>query len=309
MVGAFERVAQDGPDKILREVDSWWPRFKQFLEEDKNKTWQDLDTLDNFHLMLSDFLFDIENSKEQNQFKFNGTLVCSQPVPPIIAIQHQLFYGLSSSVPPPTEYLPAKALIDTIIEDANLSTVAFATSPIYEAWETDKIISVELWRNLSLCLIAVAIISLALLGDFRLTVMVVTCILATLVDLVSFQALSPFIPLIFFLNCLVALFVSFHFHCILATLVDLISFLLILLSSFLSCPAALFVSFHSILFLYFHFAFFLFIFWLSSLPIKMSIFPQNLLHVDLVDWHPALLGRDHRRDRLRQHRPRLRSLR
>ena len=151
---------------------------------------------------------------------------------------------------------------------------------IYEAWETDKIISVELWRNLSLCLIAVAIISLALLGDFRyvddtalsqslwpnfgitlpscfrLTVMVVTCILATLVDLVSFQALSPFIPLIFFLNCLVALFVSFHFHCILATLVDLVSFLLILLSSFLSCPVALFVSFHSILFLYFHFAFF-----------------------------------------------------
>ena len=26
MVGAFERVAKDGPDKILREVDSWWPR-------------------------------------------------------------------------------------------------------------------------------------------------------------------------------------------------------------------------------------------------------------------------------------------
>ena len=214
--------------------------------------------------MLSDFLFDIENSKEQNQFKFNGTLVCSEPVPPIIvrttwkwngrrwlwcrwsdvnsgaqAIQHQLFYGLSSSVPPPTEYLPAKvweyryhlkdcyihnhqdpsnvneiilqALIDTIIEEANLSSVAFATSPvpkilyldepepveyskvhildmlkchtmrvivnekltemvqIYEAWETDKIISVELWRNLSLCLFAVAGVSLMLLGDFRYT--------------------------------------------------------------------------------------------------------------------------------------------
>ena len=155
------------------------------------------------------------------------------------AIQHQLFYGLSSSVPPPTEYLPAKvweyryhlkdcyihnhqdpsnvneiilqALIDTIIEEANLSSVAFATSPvpmilyldepepveyskvhildmlkchtmrvivnekltemvqIYEAWETDKIISVELWRNLSLCLFAVAGVSLMLLGDFRYT--------------------------------------------------------------------------------------------------------------------------------------------
>ena len=40
---------------------------------------------------------------------------------------------------------------------------------IYEAWETDKIISVELWRNLSLCLFAVAGVSLMLLGDFRYT--------------------------------------------------------------------------------------------------------------------------------------------
>merc|ERR1712066_118231 len=72
-----------------------------------------------------------------------------------------------------------------IIEEANLSSVAFATSPIYEAWETDKIISVELWRNLSLCLFAVAGVSLLLLGDFRLTVMVVACILATLVDLIG----------------------------------------------------------------------------------------------------------------------------
>ena len=68
MIGAFEEVAEDGPDKILRKVDSWWPRssicklslspfskqtfirFKMFLEQDKNKTWQDLDTLENFHV-------------------------------------------------------------------------------------------------------------------------------------------------------------------------------------------------------------------------------------------------------------------
>ena len=46
-------------------------------------------------------------------------------------------------------------------------SIQFNVLQIYEAWETDKIISVELWRNLSLCLIAVATISLALLGDFR----------------------------------------------------------------------------------------------------------------------------------------------
>ena len=82
------------------------------------------------------------------------------------AIQHQLFYGLSSSVPPPTEYLPAKvweyryhlkdcyihnhqdpsnvneiilqALIDTIIEEANLSSVAFATSPVSKILYLDE---------------------------------------------------------------------------------------------------------------------------------------------------------------------------
>ena len=110
-------------------------------------------------MFLSDFLFDVNHSKEQNSFKFNGTLVCNEPVPPIIvsgwsrskavnnggyvqATQQQLFYGLSGSLPPPTEYLPAKvdfpgymaiiyqALVDTIIREANLSSTSFATSPV-----------------------------------------------------------------------------------------------------------------------------------------------------------------------------------
>jgi len=185
MVSAFEAVAVDGPDKILRDVNSWWPGFKQFLVEKKNTTWVHLDSFHTFKLFLSDFLFDVNHSKEQNSFKFNGTLVCNEPVPPIIATQQQLFYGLSGSLPPPTEYLPAKALVDTIIREANLSSTSFATSPIYEAWETDSIISVELWRNLSLCLLAVGGVSLLLLGDIRLTLMVVTCILATIVDLIG----------------------------------------------------------------------------------------------------------------------------
>ena len=39
-------------------------------------------------------------------------------------------YGMSSSLPPPSEYLPAKAKVDTIIQDANISSKAFATSPV-----------------------------------------------------------------------------------------------------------------------------------------------------------------------------------
>ena len=52
---------------------------------------------------------------------------------------------------------------------------------IYEAWETDKIISVELWRNLSLCLFAVAGVSLILLGDIRWVMMVMVVMMLVMV--------------------------------------------------------------------------------------------------------------------------------
>ena len=203
---------------------------------------------------------------------------------------------------------------------------------IYEAWETDKIISVELWRNLSLCLIAVAIISLALLGDFRYVDD------TALSQSLWLTQLWKYLAFLFQVDCdgghlhtghprrsgLLSSSLTFHPLDLLFKLPSrplcqlslslhtghprrsgLLSphptFKLFILPSCPLCQLSL-----DLLFL---FCFFLFIFWLSSLPIKMSIFPQNLLHVDLVDWHPALLGRDHRRDRLRQHRPRLRSLR
>ena len=56
---------------------------------------------------------------------------------------------------------------------------------IYEAWETDKIISVELWRNLSLCLFAVAGVSLILLGDIRWVMMVMVMMVVMMVMMVG----------------------------------------------------------------------------------------------------------------------------
>ena len=83
-----------------------------------------------FHTHLSDFLFDVSNAKQQFNFKFNGTLECNKPTPPITATQMKLQYGMSSSLPPPSEYLPAKAMVDKIIEEANISSKSFATSPV-----------------------------------------------------------------------------------------------------------------------------------------------------------------------------------
>merc|ERR1719508_534512 len=95
------------------------------------------------------------------------------------------YYGMSSSNPPPSEYLPAKQTIDNIVARANLSTKAFVQAPIYQAWETDAIISVELWRNLGMAMLAVGFVSLSMLGNIRLCLMVLACVMLTLVDLVG----------------------------------------------------------------------------------------------------------------------------
>ena len=112
------------------EVDSWWSPFKQYINEEKNISIDQINSSLMFHTLLSDFLFDVSNAKQQFNFKFNGSLRCGEPTPDIRATQMKLQYGMSSSLPPPSEYLPAKATVDKIIEDANISSKSFATSPV-----------------------------------------------------------------------------------------------------------------------------------------------------------------------------------
>ena len=101
---------------------------------------------------------------------------------PAQASKQVLQFGLSSPLPLPEEYLPAKATLERIVQTANLSSRAFTTCPVptaknqpvpncptqlYQAWETDSIIASELWRNLALALAAVGTVSLLMLGQAR----------------------------------------------------------------------------------------------------------------------------------------------
>ena len=84
MVSGFEQISEEGPSRILRGIESWWHPFKKFLAEERNMTWTELETMDSFQMVLSDFLFDLSNAKQQYNFKFNGTLVCNEPAPSIL---------------------------------------------------------------------------------------------------------------------------------------------------------------------------------------------------------------------------------
>ena len=86
---------------------SWWRPFQSFLQDKKNMTWDQMETTTEFRTMLrlflennitfnnitfnpSDFLFDVNNAKQQFNFKFAGDLLCNSPTPPIIATQMEL---------------------------------------------------------------------------------------------------------------------------------------------------------------------------------------------------------------------------
>ena len=52
---------------------------------------------------------------------------------------------------------------------------------MYISWETDRIIGLELWRNMGLCLICVFLLTLLLLADIKICFLVMTCVLFTMV--------------------------------------------------------------------------------------------------------------------------------
>ena len=54
--------------------------------KEKNITWTDLESSEMFQKMLSDFLFDLSNAKEQYNFKFDGELVCNKAAPKILVM-------------------------------------------------------------------------------------------------------------------------------------------------------------------------------------------------------------------------------
>ena len=67
------------------------------------------------------------------------------------------------------------------IQDAGLPSYSFSDSTVYISWETDRIIGLELWRNMGLCLICVFLLTLLLLADIKICFLVMTCVLFTMV--------------------------------------------------------------------------------------------------------------------------------
>ena len=92
--------------------------------------------------------------------------------------KHNLFSG-------PSEQVPAMNRVKKIINNANFAGGAgrvFPFSKGYAAWETDEIISEELYRNVGLAFLCIFVTTLLLLSDLIACIQVLMCVVLTMVN-------------------------------------------------------------------------------------------------------------------------------
>ena len=76
-------------------------------------------------------------------------------------------------------------IVENLIKAKNFSSTAFANGRIYGLWEVDKVIVVELWRNLASATGCVLVITFLLLSDCCTSLQVLMCVVLTLIDVVG----------------------------------------------------------------------------------------------------------------------------
>eukprot|EP00088_Acartia_fossae_P041082 TRINITY_DN4294_c0_g1_i7.p1 TRINITY_DN4294_c0_g1~~TRINITY_DN4294_c0_g1_i7.p1 ORF type:complete len:1080 (-),score=273.26 TRINITY_DN4294_c0_g1_i7:86-3325(-) len=168
----------------LKSRGSWWLDLKKWaLKNHKADTVEDIWTEKDFPMILSEFLHSSDGAKHKRNFEFEGNLTCGNPAPPIKVSKFSVGFPNFAG---PSEHIPAKRLLEDMVNKSKISERAFSHVKIYAAWETDEIIGTELYRNIGLALVAVVVVTLVLLTNFQICFMVFCCVILTLVDIVGF---------------------------------------------------------------------------------------------------------------------------
>ena len=86
----------------------------------------------------------------------------------------------------PKEQIPAMNRVKDILRKANFSSKAFPMCKGYASWETDEVISEELYRNILLAILCVFITTWMLLFNIWASLLVLGCVVLTLVNVGGF---------------------------------------------------------------------------------------------------------------------------
>ena len=157
--------------------------MKEYSDAKTNySSWHQFANEKDFPMILSDFLYSSHGSQYKPNFKFDKDLVCNKAAPRIKASKFKIGYVKLAG---PEEHIPARSTVTQLISAAE-SPYTFSHSKVYAAWETDKIIGYELWRNIGLAIVCVFCVTLLLLCNIQICIMVILIVVSTLTDIVGF---------------------------------------------------------------------------------------------------------------------------
>jgi len=167
-----------------RSVDSWYLDFKSYVNKNFDGELPEVEMeVEDYEARLTQFLFSPTGSKHRLLLNFNTSLECGVPASKMelstISFTHHLMDG-------PKEQIPAMNRVKDILRKANFSSKAFPMCKGYASWETDEVISEELYRNILLAILCVFITTWMLLFNIWASLLVLGCVVLTLVNVGGF---------------------------------------------------------------------------------------------------------------------------
>jgi len=168
-------------------ITPWHTDFREYVETFKtdNKTFEELLLEEGyFRNKLTQFLFSPKGAIYQANFWFADKLECGSPAPDILlqAIPYSHLRFERSTV-----WVPAMEAVEAIVESVPFSNYSFPIALTYINWKTDSIVGTELLRNVGIALVCIFLTTLATLGSWRGSLLVMMCVLFTCIDVTGFM--------------------------------------------------------------------------------------------------------------------------
>jgi len=171
---------------IIVSFDSWYLDFKKYMNKyflTQEGLPEETLTKEEFDSKLTQFLYGPFGARHRMLINFNEEPECGTPAPAmnlsVVSFTHRLMDG-------PIEQIPAMNRVKQILADANFSSRVFPMCVGYASWETDEVISEELYRNIALALICVFLTTWLLLFNVWVSLQVMSCVFLTLVNVGGF---------------------------------------------------------------------------------------------------------------------------
>ena len=162
-------------------VNSWYSSYKNYYGKQGFLVPDPDMTEEQFQDDLGMFLYSSAGAQYRDKnFKYASPITCSEPAPRVLAssidFQYNRFYDTATK-------LAAMHATKAIASQSNI-TDGFVDvfARIHSGLETDEIIEHELYRNLSLALLVVFLMTFGLIASMLQSLLVLICVIMTMVD-------------------------------------------------------------------------------------------------------------------------------